>query len=336
MGPGVLVKTEPFREEENHGDIVHPCVRFIEEGFEGHKWWLVYTPYYHANAAIENPILCYAESNDAEVPPKEWRFYCLVNEKPVDGYNSDPTLLFQNGELYIYWRENIVTNYESYNYKRATFVAKVKDGKIEKCNEMPVLSSNDQEIDTETCPTFMRNPDGTFTCYAMHLKFHSKEIKRLKTLFQKIVNRVLLITDLLGVYSQQKHFGVAIWKGSSPIESFTLMKTVRFRNCNKLYRPWHMDFFDYRGKRYSVIQTNMSNADLCLAESNDGEIFTFFSHPLITNKTIGKVGIYKPCAGVTRQGVFYLYYSAQDMHNRGMNRLYLSQMSFDDLINQIK
>ena len=47
--------------EQTFGDIVHPCVRYIEEGFEGHQWWMAYTPYYGGNAELENPRLCYLD-----------------------------------------------------------------------------------------------------------------------------------------------------------------------------------------------------------------------------------------------------------------------------------
>lgn len=335
MQSGVEVKVEPFRFEENHGDIVHPCVRYISEGFEGHKWWMVYTPYYSSRAALENPILCYAESNDPETPPTEWEAYCLVNEKPIDGYNSDPTLLYANGQLYVYWRENIVQNKDKYDYWRATFVAQVGGGKVVKCNDKPIIQTVDDEIDAETCPTFILEDDGGITAYAMHLQFHSKRVKRLGERIKKILNKILLLTDLLGIYSQQKHFGIAIWKGTTADQPFKHVKTVKFKNCNKLYRPWHMDFFDYNGKRYAIVQTNMSNADLCLAESEDRVNFTFFKRPLVTNKTIGKIGIYKPCAGVTPCGKFFLYYTAQDIDNRTLNKLYLAEMPFKELIAKI-
>lgn len=336
MTPGVEVEVEPFRFEENHGDIVHPCVRYIPEGFEGHNWWMVYTPYFAADSSMENPILCYAEEKDVNTPPTEWMVYGLVNKKPEDGYNSDPTLLFDNGQLFVFWRENIVSNKEKYDYWRASFCARVKDGRVEKCSYKPVVQTDDDEIDAETCPTFMKEVDGTYTCYGMHLQFHSKILKTLRQPIRSFLSRLVLLSDLLGVYSQQKHFGIAIWKGEAPNKPFDYLRTVKFRNCNKLYRPWHMDFFDYEGKRYAIVQTNMSNADICMAVSDDGENFTFFKKPLITNATIGKLGIYKPCAGVTKNGLFYLYYTAQDKNNRSLNKLYLTEMSFEDLLLKIK
>ena len=96
-----------------------------------------------------------------------------------------------------------------------------------------------------------------------------------------------------------------------------------------------MDFFDYDRKRYAVVQSNMCNADIVLAWSDDNRHFSFYPKPLITNKSIGRLGIYKPCAFVLN-GNFYLFYTAQDKDNRALNKLYMTQMDFDELISKIK
>ncbi len=337
MSPGELVLIEAFRQNVNHGDVVHPCVRYIPQGFEGHKWWMVYTPYYAADSSLENPILCYSDETDANTPPKEWKVYGLVNEKPEDGYNSDPTLLYKDSQLYVFWRENYEWSVKPHKYIRATYVAKVNKGLIERIGN-EILYTEDKELDAETCPTFMQNEDGSITAYAMHLKFHSEQIRDMRSeWFKKIVLKMVMLTDLLGFYSQQKHYGIAIWQQKSDLtEPFLHKKTTRIANCNKLYRPWHMDLFDWQGKRYAIIQTNQMNADLCLAVSDDMESFRMYKKPLITNATIGKLGIYKPCAGITPNGEFYLYYTAQDPDNRKLNKLYLTTMSFDELLCKIK
>lgn len=335
LQPGNTVKIETFRFGENHGDIVHPCVRYISEGFEGHNWWMVYTPYYAADSSMENPILCYSDETDANTPPKDWKVYGLVNEKPEDGYNSDPTLLYKDGQLYVFWRENYEWSVKSHKYIRATYVARVENGKFITDRE-EVLYTEDKEKDAETCPTFVQNEDGSIMAYAMHLRFHSYRIKRMRPRMRSIVNKVVTITDLLGLYSQQKHYGIAIWKGEGSFTTpFIYVRTTPIKNCNKLYRPWHMDLFEWEGKRYAIIQTNQSNADLCLAVSEDKENFSMLKKPLITNATIGKLGIYKPCASVTPNGTFYLYYTAQDEDNRALNKLYLTTMDFNDLLNNI-
>lgn len=333
---GKECSVEKYRFDENHGDIVHPCVRFISEGFEGYNWWMVYTPYYAANSSIENPILCYSEESSPNMPPIEWKVYGLVADKPEDGYNSDPTLLYMDGQLYVYWRENYEWSKKKHKYVRATYAVKVKKGFFEKVGK-EVLYTTDKEVDAETCPTFMLNEDSSVTAYAMHLKFHSYIISEMRPWIKNLVLKVVKITDILGLYSQQKHYGIAIWEQQGEITApFEYRETLKISNCNKLYRPWHMDLFDWKGKRYAIIQTNQSNADLCLAESEDYKQFTMFTRPLITNNTIGKLGIYKPCAGITPNGNFYLYYTAQDADNRALNKLYLTLIPFDLMLDKLK
>ena len=334
LKPGKTVQLEPFQVEINHGDVVHPCVRYISEGYEGHKWWMVYTPYYGANSRMENPILCYSDSK-TEQPPTDWKVYCLVNEQPETGFNSDPTLLYNGGVLYVYWRENDTPKTLKYGYHRVTYGGIVRNGGVEKAH-IPIVYTKDSEEDAETCPTFMVNGEDSLVCYAMHLRFHSKRVQNLKSPWKGLVEGIIAFTDLLGIYSQQKHYGIAIWEGKDALSQFKYQKTVRFNNCNGLYRPWHMDLFDYGGKRYAIVQTNQCNADICLAESLDGETFFFLSKPLLTNRSLGVKGMYKPCAGVTSGGVFYLYYTAQNTNNRGVNKLYVTSMPFNHLLNLLK
>jgi hypothetical protein len=174
--------------------------------------------------------------------------------------------------------------------------------------------------------------------YGMHLRFHSPRIRKIGPTLKRIMEGIVYVTDLLGGYSQQKHYGLATWKqsGEDWLKPYEYSETIKFNHRNRLYRPWHMDFFDWQGKRYCVVQTNQCNADIVLAISDDNKHFTFFNKPLITNKTIGKMGIYKPCAGVTPNGTFFLYYTAQDANNRAMNRLYLTTMPYDEMIGRLE
>lgn len=331
MEPGKPCSIEPFKADINHGDVVHPCVRYIPEGFEEHCWWLVYTPYYNADASMENPILCYAVSNDPE-PPTEWKVYCEVKGKPKKGYNSDPVLLYTKGQLYVFWREYGTEAVEVSGHQVATFGAKVKDGGI--VDEFgPVVWSDDMEVDNEVSPTFIQK-DNEYICLAMHLQFHSKWIKRQMPALKSLLTKLLAVTDLLGFGSQQKSFGIARWFSNEIDSPFKYKDTVEFKKCNSLYRPWHMDFFEYQGRLYAIVQTNQCNADLCLAYSDDWNTFTFYKKPLITNATIGKLGIYKPTAGVNG-GHFFLYYTAEDVDNRALNKLYKTEMEFEQLIKAI-
>ena len=94
------------------------------------------------------------------------------------------------------------------------------------------------------------------------------------------------------------------------------------------------DFFSYKSKIYALIQTNQCNADICLAVSDDAINFRMYNKPLITNKSISKIGIYKS-TGVVIGDTFYLYYTAQDRNNQPLNHLYLFVINFENLLSKI-
>ena len=84
----------------------------------------------------------------------------------------------------------------------------------------------------------------------------------LPSVVKRIVNIFIKAFDVLGIWSQQKSYGIAIWRSNSLFEQFTYERTVLFLNKNRLYRPWHLDLFDYNDKRYAIVQTNQCNADV--------------------------------------------------------------------------
>lgn len=331
MPAGVPCRVEDRTPEITHGDVVHPCVRYNAEGFEGHHWWMVYTPYYAAKADLENPVLCYADPREGELPT-DWKFYCVIRHRPKYGYNSDPTMFFNGGRLFVFWRENATPGTKASQYCRATFGCEVQHGECVPFDQ-PLLAEPSENEDRETCPTLLPSDDG-YLAYAMHLRFFSPSLRYRKGAWGKFLNRCALVGDLLGLYSQQKSYGLAIWKGNSLERPLHYTKTVKFKGVNKLYRPWHIDFFDWDGVRYAIIQTNQSNADICLAKSTDGETFELFKKPLITNRTIDMIGIYKPSA-IMIDGQFYLFYTAQSKNDRALNKLFCVRCDFKELMQKI-
>ena len=327
MQEGKLCTHTPFEEEINHGDVVHPCVRYVPEAYLGHKWWMVYTPYYGANDKTENPILCYGENNTSE-PPTHWIVAYQVQGQPFKGYNSDPTLFYDSGKMYVMWRENQTERCDRAGYVRATFGAEIlKNGIGEVFG--PLVGTKSIEEDAEVSPTFIKTNEGMYRCYAMHLKFHSDIIQNANPFVKKILGSIVRFSDILGFWSQQKGFGYAIWESEDIKSQFKYMQTKRFIECNKLYRPWHMDLFEWKGKLFAIVQSNQCNADICLAGSIDGIHFRMFSKPLMTNKTCGKVGIYKPTGGVINNRLF-LYYTAQNSSDRKLNLMYLTSVTVEN------
>lgn len=83
---------------------IHPKVLYFDNGWNGYKFWMAYTPYPFGTAAYENP--CLAASNDGinwELPngcPSP------LASKPDYGFNSDTHLVYREdtGRLECWWR----------------------------------------------------------------------------------------------------------------------------------------------------------------------------------------------------------------------------------------
>ena len=313
-------------DDDSQGDIVHPCVRYISEGFRGHKWWMVYTPYLGANAFIENPRLCWGEDNGADAPVK-WHLEDIVKAGYNKGYNSDPNLYYEDGKLYVYWRENDTERLLSKGLHRGTYCKIYHENGSEEYED-PVLTESMEYEDRETCPTFIK-VGMDYYAYAMHLRFKNEKFVG-RSFFQKL----FVFTDLLGIYSQQKFRGIAQWRSNSPFSPYQYNQSVKFASCNKLYRPWHMDLFQYEGSIYAIVQTNQGNGDICLAKSIDGVHFRLYDKPLVTNKTCGGIEIYKPTALVA-DGKLYVYYTFQLPSRPKFNMMYVTSMGFEALLKKL-
>lgn len=316
-------------EDNTRGDVVHPCVRYIPEGFRGHRWWMVYTPYYMHNNKLENPRLCYGVGmgQNETLAPLQWVMVEEVESGKDVGYNSDPTIIYYNRSLYIYWRENNTERTTSAGNIRATYCKVYKEDTVKGVTE-PILIEKTKDSDKEMCPTFFANKD-IFYCYGVDYLFNIGKWRN-----KQILNKIVWITGKLGIYSQAKSNGIALWKGDSLEKPFKYIETTQILNVNRLYKPWHMDFFSFEEKMYAVILTNENLGDICLAERVDGDCFRMFKHPLLTNKSVGCIELYKPTALVV-QGVFYLYYTARNLDDPSLNKLYLVSCPFVELINKL-
>lgn len=318
--------------EVNQGDIVHPCIRYSDKPFKGYNWWLIYTPYYNANPDVENPILCYGES-DGDSAPVKWTVFNEIIGKPSIGYNSDPTMFFDEQGLNVFWRENGTPRTQEDNLLRGTYGCLISENARYNI-ENPILCEKNQFEDKEVSPAIFKLKK-SYVAYAMHMRFKKSELHSSNSLIEKAIRFILRLLSVLEIYNEQKTFGIAIWQSSTLNKPFKYVKTTKINNCNSLYRPWHLDIFEYNNKLYAVIQTTQCNADICLAVSEDYENFTMFSKPLITNSSINKVGIYKPTAFVHKD-IFCLYYTAQDKENRALNKMYLSTLPFNTLLNNLQ
>lgn len=335
MPAGAHCSVEDPTVDVTHGDIVHPCIRFIRNGFEGHKWWMVYTPYYGKNEKIENPRLCYADTNEGELPTS-WHFYCHIKETPDQGYNSDPTILFSDNKLFVFWRENNTTRTDKMGLTRATYGCSVKNKKVTYFDK-PTLVETAVQMDHEICPTVIESLK-EYKAYAIHVQFNPKWIFLFPETILRWIYKYKIIELLYLIFgsSRMKTFGVALWKGQTIDETFQYVKTIPFKDVNRLYRPWHLDFFyneeypDNGRHLYSVIQSDEKFADICLAHY-ENNCFRIYRKPLITGKSIGMLGLYKPCGQIVHD-TFYLFYTARDNTDSKLNKMFVTSIPWKELL----
>lgn len=342
---GLLSKGEPCKiedptEEVTQGDIVHPCVRYVEEGYEGHQWWMVYTPYYGGDESMENPRLCYADTENGAAP-KTWKYYCTIRNSPCYGYNSDPTLLFYDGCLYVFWRECATAATEKIGCRFATFGCSVKNGDVTVLPEALLLNTigkDSKNMDREVCPTFVV-VDNQLKAYALDQKFDPNFISRIPSKIGSFIYRhnLFYLADALGIYNRIQNNGVSLWKGNTLNSQFQYLRTVKIEGVCRLYQPWHMDLFkasENDGTIYAVLQSSLHFADICLACSKDGQHFYMFRKPLLTSRSIGMHGLYKPTALIVGENLF-LFYTARDNQDCKLNRMFVSSINWNTLLNTL-
>lgn len=332
---GVLCRVEDPTSDITHGDVIHPCVRYIEEGFEGHHWWMVYTPLYGWNDKLENPRLCYADAEKGKTPT-EWKFYCFIKDSPVTGYNSDPTMIYKDGKLYVFWRECHTPRTRELGCYYAVVGCYVLGKTVVYLSNTQMVEQN-LYVDKEVCPTVI-DSNGILKVYSLHQRYEPSIIHVFPKKILRVILRFLDLSNVFRLYSRIKCRGIAIWTGE--IEgSYQYVKTVKMKGISRLYQPWHMDLFKTPSEKngrslFAVVQSNEKFADICLAWSADGELFCLCDTPLFSSHAKSMKGLYKPTAQVV-DDVFYLYYTAQDAENESLHRLFVTTVDWKDLKHQL-
>lgn len=96
------------------GQNVHPAIEYIEQGWNGYKYWMAMTPYPYGNNRLENPsILCSNDGINWIVPSGLTNPIFPAPTSPL--FNSDPDLLLgYDNAMYCLFRgadENDVRGY---------------------------------------------------------------------------------------------------------------------------------------------------------------------------------------------------------------------------------
>lgn len=308
MKLGVELVTPTPEPEKYHNGGLHPCVRYIEGGFCGYDWWLVFTPMYGestSNAKLENPILFKGHSREGGEPPLEWEPVKVVEDTPASGYNSDPCLFFKDGKLWVFWRECWTPSLTGIS-SRGVFGCCTSDGVIFSEKRLFAANSCGGWGDDEMCPEVIEI-DGEVVMLASYYRFNDP----------------------------RQPYGLAKWVLDGSLDEGEF---VRERCIPVVHRKgfdfWHFDVFKHDDKYYSVV-TPASGKEILLGESDDGENFKFWGTPLLSNEGTERRYFYKPSAMVL-DGVFYLWHPVMVETGVWHQTIWMAEMDFNEVLRKLK
>jgi hypothetical protein len=290
-------------------DLIHPCVRFIPEGLNGHQWWMIATPFRGGDRFIENPILYYGDSRPEGLPPLMWTPSAIIADTPLPygAYNSDPNLFWDGKGLWVFWRENWSESCKKLNLARAIFGRYSDDG-IKFRDKKFFAGEKTTTEDSHISPTVIEI-DGKIKLYGVK---HQLEAPRAP-------------------------WGLTIWE----IENNDLEKNVfvKTKDIQPVYKQgfdlWHTDFFKYNSLVYCLATPEVAD-EILLGVSRDGEHFTFWDKPLLSTKGTGREYFYKASAMVYND-VFYLWTPvAEKGVSPRTTRIWMSEIKFEELLKNIK
>ena len=304
------------QEEKYKNDCLHPCIREIPAGFCGYKWIMVQTPYYGNNKKLENPIL-YGSVD--EIYPQNWTPICVVKDTPSKGFNSDASIYYEDGNLFVFWREVGTILCDELGVSMATVGVFTKDC-LQFSSVRVYLTNTDKDYDQEQSPVLTKRND-KYLFYCVHYQY----------------------------YPVRKSIGLTIWTGTNlenpnfvKEKQITLPKAIvcdkfkQFKIDQILFfipKPlshdvWHIDIFVYKNILYLFTCAEFGD-NLVLYKSIDGEKFIVDNKPLVNahkseTKWNFRPYFYKP-TGFIKNEMLFLYYTTKIPDNPLRNVLFLSK-----------
>ena len=284
-----------------YGDwAVHPCVRYIPDGFGGSCWWMVLSPYPELDTTKENILLYKGETTDNHNVPLKWSFIKEVSGSHSNGYNSDPNLYFdkRKKELWVIWREWETKNVPDDSPLCCTLCSKTSD-RIE-FSKPEVLALNHSTLeslpsDTEMCPTVI-DFRGIRYLYGVHYSYEPNLFPR--------------------GFSRYEYDGLR----------FTLVDSLPWKD--RRFDLWHMDMFQYGEYLFQVITGRSGNA-IFLGRSSNGLDFTYSRRPLYSWRWFFRKNYFYKASALIYDRKLYLFFPRK--FKKGIVKIVVRSMPAENL-----
>jgi hypothetical protein len=282
-----------------YGDwLVHPCVRYIPEGINGHKWWMAVTPYPNSDSKYEQPILFCGVGNDV-FPPMKWNYVGIIAERHDLGYNADPNIFYADGKLWIVWKEHATEN-----TKRNCIMMCSYDGNSFSLPRK-VLEERDSIHVGLTAPVILEINDS---------------IKLLATDFEHA-----RIED-------QQPFGdnsLAVWylEGNDWENGIFKYQCSAKQDYPSGFNYWHSDMVKVNDKLYYSVVTPEQADKILIGESYDGVHYRYLEKPLLSRNGNMLTNLYKASL-VSVNDNYYLFYPCLSNYSKYNKKSYIHCKAF--------
>jgi hypothetical protein len=246
----------------------HPSVLYFEEKWNGYNYWCAITPYPNSDSQYENAhIFC---SNDGVIWNEPIGIVNPIENSPLgSAYSSDVNLMFKDGYLYCYWRENGIIVKGS--PRRALFVKKSSDGVNWSPKEL-IANWPTTGIDV-IAPSIIKS-DNHYYCYGVC----TGETTPGSYYTQYCIRRAVSESEVSFTIDRSKGYGLINIEG---------------RPWGNKQEPWHIDVQKI-GNIWLMLVTTTDNGQygssgsLFLGYSLNGIDFSFNDKPICSS-----VGTYK-------------------------------------------
>jgi hypothetical protein len=319
---GVQIDLQTPHYDKYHNDCLHPCIRYIPEGFNGAKWWMVQSPYYNRNNKVENPILYYSLDTDV---PIHWQHSALVRDTPSVGFNSDPCVFYDEGKLWVFWRECDTPLCLENGVSKATVGCYTTDG-IRFSEVLIYLVHKGKDDDKVQCPILIKR-NNRYYFYSVHYQYNP-ERQFLDLLIWE--GKCLLVPDfelnnrckIPSVYSCDK------WKQTK------IGQKMYFIPKPLKHDLWHFDLIEFDNKLLILTVSEWGDS-VMLGLSTDFINFKMNFTPLINTHYLESVSgfrqyLYKP-TGYIKDNKLHLFYTVTSRNQVNQNELWYSAIDLSIL-----
>ena len=259
------------------GEAVHPSVLYFPDGWNGHRYWMAYTPYAGGTDGREDPCIAYSDDGDTWTVP-EGAPYPLDDKPGSPTYNSDTNLVVKDGVLHVFWR--------------------LFDDTISSGQEQLLVRTSTNGVDWTPATVVYRS---------------TKTVRRLVSpSFQWDGNFWhLWAVDIIPahkplVYARAETLSTSAW--TTPVECGVPMRTGK--------TPWHVSVRRVGSQWVGLLNDTLSggagarDGDLLLISSNDGIVWNSSDVPVIPRVGISHDNLYKADMIPTEYG-WDVWYSAR-------------------------